>query len=83
MDRKTSNLHLLATSRKENVIATFLEHLITCQLLVDADICVHVLERLSNDPKLKKWPIAIQKEIEDASIRGAKGIRVVSPSKIS
>lgn len=72
-------LHVLTTSRKENDIAASLETLVTCQLciqsaLVDADIRVHVLERLSNDPKLKKWPISVQKEIEDALIQGAKGM---------
>ena len=74
-----TNLHLLATSRKENDITTSLEPLVTCQLciqsaLVDADIRVHVLERLSNDPKLKKWPINVQKEIEDALTGGANGM---------
>lgn len=61
-----STLHLLATSRRENDIATSLEPLVTYQLciqsaLVDADIRVHILERLSNDPKLKRWSIQVQK----------------------
>lgn len=73
------NLHVLTTSRKENDIAVSLEPLLTCQLciqsaLVDADIRVHIVETLSNDPKLRKWPIDVQKEIEDALMRGAKGM---------
>ena len=73
------DLHVLATSRKENDIAMSLEPLVTCQLciqsaLVDADICVHVRERLSHDPKLKKWPVDVQKEIEAALTKGAKGM---------
>ena len=77
MSWKTKNLHVLTTSRKENDI-TILEPFVTCQLyiqsaLVDADIRVHLLEKLSNDPRLKKWPIDIEKEIEDPLMRGAKG----------
>ena len=72
-------LHVLTTSRKENDIARSLDPLVTCQLCiqgakVDADIRVHILERLSTDPDLKKWPADIRKEIEDALSRGAKGM---------
>lgn len=77
-----SSLHL-TTSRKENDITMSLERepLVTCQLgiqkvLVDADIRVHILERLSNDPKLKKWPVDVQNEIENALMKGRKGIQV-------
>lgn len=74
-----NKLHLLITSRKENDIVMFLEPLVTCQLciqtaIVDADIRVHILERLSNDPKLKRWSSNVQIEIEDALMRGAKGM---------
>lgn len=56
---KVKNLHILTTSRRENDIATCLESMVTCELciqsaLVDADIRVHILKRLSIDPKLKK-----------------------------
>lgn len=76
---KITNLHILTTSRKENDIATSLEPLVTCELsiqdkLVGADIRVHVLERLSNDSKLQKWPINVRKEIEDALTKDAKGM---------
>ena len=79
MNWNVDNLHVLATSRKENDIMTSLEPLVTCQLciqstLVDADIRVHVQERLSHDPKLKKWPVDVQKDIEDALTTGAKGM---------
>lgn len=74
-----TGIFILATSRKENDISTSLEPLVTCQIciqnaLVDADIRVHILERLSNDMKLKKWPVIVQKEIEDALMNGAKGM---------
>ena len=79
MSWNTNKLHVLATSRKESDIATSLETLVTCQLciqsaLVDADIRVYVLERLSSDPKLKKWPSDVQKEIEDVLTRDANGM---------
>ena len=79
MDWNVHSLHVLATSRRENDIATSLEPLITCQLciqsaLVDSDIRLHIVDRLSNDLKLKKWPLEVQKEIEDALMRGAKGM---------
>ena len=76
---KINDLHVLTTSRKENDIAMSFESLVTCQLcvqsaLVDADIRIHVVDRLSNDPKLKKWPVNVQKEIEDALVKGANGM---------
>lgn len=76
---KVKNLHILTTSRRENDIATCLESLVTCELciqsaLVDADIRVHILKRLSIDPKLKNWPVSVQKEIEDNLMKGAKGM---------
>lgn len=72
------DLHVLATSR-ENDIATSFELLISSQLciqiaLADANICGHILERLSNNVKLKKWPANVHKEIEHALMRGALGM---------
>ena len=74
-----NGLHMLATSRRENDIATSLDPLVTSQLciqneLVNADILVFVLERLSNDTKLKRWPASIQKEIESTLMKGANGM---------
>lgn len=76
---KISSLHVLATSRKENDIIMSLESLITCQLSiqnarVDADIRLHILERLSNDPRLKRLPADVQTEIHDNLIKGANGM---------
>lgn len=42
--------------------------------LVDTDIHVHILEKLSNDPNLKNWPVDDQKEDKDTLMRGAKGM---------
>ena len=79
MSWNIQGLQVLATSRKENDIATSLEPLVTSQLcmqsaLVEADIRVHILERLSNDPKLKKWPVHVQEEIERALTKNAEGM---------
>ena len=78
-DWNIDSLHLLTTSRKENDITKSLESLVTCQLciqsaLVDADIRIYVLDKLSNDPGLKKWSIDVQKEIENALTKGANGM---------
>ena len=78
-DLKPDNLYLLATSRKERDIDEALQQLVTCQLpiqntSVDADIRLYILERISNDPKLKKWPTSVQGEIEHALTVGAKGM---------
>ena len=67
------------TSRREKDIEDSLTPLSTSQIpiqneLVDADIRVHVVERLAKDPRLKVWPIAVQKEIENTLTGGAKGM---------
>lgn len=79
MSWNISSLHMLATSRRENDIATSLDSLVTCQLciqneLVDADIRVLVLERVSHDTKLKRWPVSVQKDIENTLMKGANGM---------
>jgi hypothetical protein len=66
---KIGKLHTLFTSRREREIEDTLEPLITCQIciqsaLVNADINIHLRERLQNDPKLKQWPVNVQMEIE-------------------
>jgi hypothetical protein len=76
---KLKNLHILATSRREKEIEEALEHLITSQIciqstLVDTDIYIHLRERLQSDPKLRKWPVKVQKEIEETLMDGAHGM---------
>lgn len=79
IDWNMDSLHLLGTSRKESDITKSLEPLNPSQLciqskLVDPDIRIHVLKKLSNDPLLRKWPANVQKEIENALTRGANGM---------
>ena len=82
VDWKLEMLHLLATSRRVNDIEETLTPLITCQIciqsaLVDADICIHIRERLQNDPKLRKWPKNVRMEIEKSLMEGANGMYVI------
>lgn len=76
---KVEKLHVLATSRRETDITETLEPLITGQIsiqneTVNADIHIHLRERLQNDPKLGKWPAKVQMEIEAALMNGAHGM---------
>jgi hypothetical protein len=81
---EVENLHVVATSRRERDIEETLEPLATGQVyiqsaLVNADIHIHLCERLQNDPKLKKWPANVQREIEKTLMDGAHGMYVVTP----
>ena len=81
---KVENLHILATSRREKDIEETLEPLVTGQVciqsaLVNADIHIHIRQRLHDDPKLKKWPAKVQREIEETLMDGAHGMYVVPP----
>lgn len=76
---KIDGLHLLATSRKNRNISPSLEPLVTQQLsiqaaIVDADIGIHVRDRLATDIRLKKWPSEVRLEIESALTKGAQGM---------
>jgi ankyrin repeat protein len=84
MDWKVENLHILATSRRERDIEETLAPLATNQIciqsaLVNADIHVHICDRLQNDPKLNKWPANVQREIEKTLMDGAHGMYVITP----
>ena len=76
---KLANLHMLATSRQERDIEECVGPLVSAQInlhsvQVNADIHVHLRERLQNDPKLKKWPAKIHGQIEAALMDGAHGM---------
>jgi len=84
---KIGKLHILATSRREREIEETLEPLITSQIciqsaLVDADINIHIRERLQNDLKLKKWPVNVQMEIEATLMDGARGMYAATTSPV-
>ncbi|KAI1560360.1 AAA-16 domain containing protein [Pyrenophora tritici-repentis] len=80
-----NKLHLLITSRKERDIETSLESYIreedaVClqRDVVDQDIQRYVQQRLRDKKSLAKWTkdAAISQEIEDALMRGARGMYV-------
>jgi hypothetical protein len=75
----TKKLHILVTSRRERDISEALEALHATEIVLDndvtsTDIHTHVAQQLQNDPKLRKWPVNIQEEIELALMKGAQGM---------
>ena len=85
---KIGKLHTLVTSRRERDIEETLEPLITGRIciqsaLVNADINIHLRERLQSDPKLNQWPVNVQVEIETTLMDGARGMCAVTISSIS
>ena len=76
---KLGGLHVLITSRKERDIDDCLGPRVSAQInlhsaLVNVDIQTHLCERLRNDPKLKKWPTKVHKQIEVALMDKADGM---------
>jgi hypothetical protein len=74
-------MHVLATSRREWDIEEKIDQLVTNQIciqsaLVNADIQLHIHERLQHDRKLSKWSPEIQGEIEETLMEGAHGMYV-------
>jgi hypothetical protein len=72
-------VQILATSRKEKDIEEALHPLVTCQICIqdaqiDDDIKLYIRQRLQNDSKLKKWPLMVQREIEESLMDGANGM---------
>ncbi|KAI9735737.1 MAG: hypothetical protein M1818_006345 [Claussenomyces sp. TS43310] len=79
VDWKIEELHVLATSRRLTDIEETLESLLTGQVCipsaaVNADIHVHLCERLRNDVKLRKFPAKMHSEIEKTLMEGANGM---------
>jgi hypothetical protein len=78
---KIEHLHVLATSRREIDIEETLKPLVTDEIciqnrFVNADIHTHICDRLQNDPKLRKWPTNVQRQIEKSLVDGADGMYV-------
>jgi hypothetical protein len=73
------NLHILVTSRKEQDIAECLMSLVSGEInikgaCVDPDIQIYIQDRLQNDPRLRRCPAELQKEIEQTLMKGACGM---------
>ncbi|KAK0667272.1 hypothetical protein QBC41DRAFT_254570, partial [Cercophora samala] len=75
---KLSNVHILATSRDEVDIRRALEPIaLTLSMsnpIVDQDIRRYVHRTLHLDQKFAAWPGPLLEEIEDALVKGAKGM---------
>lgn len=70
---------LLATSRRERDIeenlTPFAKYVINAQsAVIDEDIRLYVEDRLSMDPKLKKWPAEVKTEISTVIMKEANGM---------
>jgi hypothetical protein len=77
--QSSEKVNILVTSRKERDIELVLDSLASCsisiqQTVVNADIRIHVKTCLVEDVKLKRWPPAVKKEMEDALVEGAYGM---------
>ncbi|KAF2111508.1 ankyrin repeat-containing domain protein [Lophiotrema nucula] len=77
------NMHLIVTSRREQVIERSVETFVELQNrvwlqseVIDKDIQKYVRQRLSDDKDLRKWSkdAALQEEIETAIMKGSKGM---------
>ena len=78
-DWKLGKLNMLATSRAERDIEEGIGPHVSARInlhssQVNADIQIHIRERLQNDPKLKKWSAKVHGEIETALMEGAHGM---------
>jgi hypothetical protein len=79
VDWGLDKLHMLVTGRRERDIEDAIESLVTGKACIqdaiaNADIRIHIRERLRNDAKLKRWPADIKEEIEVALMSGAHGM---------
>lgn len=76
---KFRNLHLLVTSRKERDISDSFDTLNPKEVgiqsaLVDADLKIYIQDKLTTDPKLRKWPAEVRDEIQQALEAGSNGM---------
>jgi len=79
VDWKLHRLHILATSRKEQDIEDCLSSRVSNEISIqgkhlDADIRIHVREKLRRDRKLRKWSPDAQFEIETTLGDNAHGM---------
>jgi hypothetical protein len=80
--RCSEDVNVLVTSRKEHDIGLVLDgpdgltssSIDIQQTVVNADIRIHIKACLVKDVKLRKWPLEVKEEVEDALVRGAHGM---------
>jgi len=77
--RKSSNIKILATSRKERDIERALQPLLTGSVCIqdakiDADIQLFIRNNIAKSSKMRRWPGSVKEEVETALVGGAKGM---------
>lgn len=75
------DIHLLVTSRSNTVgVEQGLQDVVRPLSVpikrqhANEDILIHITERLQNDEDLNKWPLTLQKDIQEALVAGAAGM---------
>ena len=75
----SANTHVFVTSRKEEDIKDVLNPLATHQIpleesVIQEDIATYVKHHVQNDYRLSKWTENVRNDIENALLKGAKGM---------
>lgn len=76
---KEGRLHLLISSRQNQIFRSVFESLATTILALhectfEEDIKLYIREQLSTDPRMMKWPSSVHKTIEESLIINAGGL---------
>jgi hypothetical protein len=75
VEQNGSNLHILATSRKEPELDSLIDIATkTIEIKNDADIQLYIQEVLENDKVLKTRPTQVKNDISEALMRNAHGM---------
>jgi ankyrin repeat domain-containing protein 50 len=73
--QNSSNLHILATSRKEPELDSLIDITTeTVEIKNDADIQLYIQEVLENDKALKTQPTQVKNDISEVLMRNANGM---------
>ena len=82
---RIGKIHILITSRsdadlEEHIVSMATAHVLIEGNLIEPDIRSYIQEQLHNNPKLRRWPLKIQRKIESALMTGAQGMYVANDS---
>lgn len=79
LENKNDRLHLLVSSRQDHHFQRELECLASSTLNLgqqtfEKDIEIYIQERLSTDPRTKKWPADVRDDIKQSLLNNAEGL---------
>ncbi|MDI1486542.1 MAG: hypothetical protein OHK93_005773 [Ramalina farinacea] len=79
LEKKNDQLHVLVSSRQDYHFQLELERLASLMLKLDQqtfakDIETYIHERLSTDPRMKKWPSDVRDDIKQSLVSNAGGL---------